>query len=128
LIVDVKTLKILATAQGKGKMHDFRVYKQSETRCHRDLEMLADGGYQGLKKLHSKSQTPHKRWRGQTLSQEQQQENQALASTRIVVEHVIRCMKIFRVLKEVYRHRRKRFGLRFNLIAGLYNADLALKS
>jgi hypothetical protein len=31
---------------------------------------------------------------------------------------------VFRVLKEVYRHRRKRFGLRVHLLAGLYNADL----
>jgi hypothetical protein len=30
------------------------------------------------------------------------------------------------VLKGVYRHRRRRFGLRVNLIAGLYNYDLKL--
>jgi hypothetical protein len=41
---------------------------------------------------------------------------------------VIRRLKVFRVLKETYRHRRRRFGLRLNLIAGLYNADLQVKS
>ena len=42
------------------------------------------------------------------------------------VENVIRRLKIFRILSERYRHRRKRFGLRFNLIAGLHN-ELKLK-
>jgi hypothetical protein len=34
-------------------------------------------------------------------------------------------VKIFRILAERYRNRRKRFGLRFNLIAALCNAELA---
>ncbi|MBT7069454.1 MAG: IS5/IS1182 family transposase, partial [Anaerolineae bacterium] len=31
---------------------------------------------------------------------------------------------VFRILSERYRNRRKRFGLRFNLIASLYNFEL----
>ncbi|MGI8787171.1 MAG: IS5/IS1182 family transposase, partial [Pyrinomonadaceae bacterium] len=31
---------------------------------------------------------------------------------------------IFRIVAEKYRNRRRRFGLRFNLIAGLYNFEL----
>ena len=34
-------------------------------------------------------------------------------------------LKIFRILSERYRNRRKRFGLRFNLIAAIYNMELA---
>jgi len=36
-------------------------------------------------------------------------------------------MKIFRILSERYRNRRKRFSLRFNLLAGLYNYELNIK-
>ena len=43
---------------------------------------------------------------------------------RIVVENVIRYLKIFWIVAERYRNRRRRFGLRFNLIAGLYNFEL----
>ncbi|HEY9907692.1 MAG TPA: IS5/IS1182 family transposase, partial [Thermosynechococcaceae cyanobacterium] len=39
-----------------------------------------------------------------------------------------RCLKIFRILSERYRNRRRRFGLRFNLIAGIYNFELKLPS
>jgi len=41
-----------------------------------------------------------------------------------VAEHIIRSLKVFRILAERYRNRRRRFGLRFNLIAALYNHEL----
>lgn len=88
--------------------------------------MLADSGYQGLSKLPAKSQTPHKKPRKAELTDEQKRSNRELASRRVVVEHVIRSLKIFRILAERYRNRRTRFSLRFNLIAGLYNYELGL--
>ncbi len=86
--------------------------------------MLADSGYQGLSKLHEKSRTPRKKPRKAELTDEQKQSNRELASRRVVVEHVIRRLKIFRIVAERYRNRRRRFTLRFNLIAGLYNYEL----
>ena len=41
-----------------------------------------------------------------------------------MAEPIIRSLKIFRILSERYRNRRRRFGLRFNLIAALYNYEL----
>jgi hypothetical protein len=41
---------------------------------------------------------------------------------------VNRQLKIFRILAERYRNRRKRFGLRFNLIAAIINFELARAS
>ena len=87
--------------------------------------MLADSGYQGLSKLHAKSKTPGKKPRKAALTDEQRQSNRELASRRVVVEHVIRRLKIFRIVAERYRNRRRRFTLRFNLIAGLYNFELS---
>ena len=55
---------------------------------------------------------------------EQKVANRELASQRIFVEHVIGKLKVFRILSERYRNRRKRFGLRFNLIASIYNSEL----
>lgn len=102
------------------------VLKQS--RCavslHKDTELLSDSGFQGVAKVHPKSRTPHKRWQGKALTQEQSVYNRTLAKERILAEHVIRKLKVFRLLKETYRHRRRRFGLRLNLIAALYNLDL----
>ena len=42
----------------------------------------------------------------------------------IVAENIIAMLKRFRILTEKYRNQRKRFSLRFNLIAGIYNYEL----
>jgi IS5 family transposase len=88
--------------------------------------VLADSGYQGLDKLHAKGRTPRRKSRKGQLTDEQKRGNRELAGRRVVVEHVIRDLKIFRILVERYRNRRQRFSLRFNLIAGLYNYELGL--
>lgn len=117
---------MICTAQGRGPTHDFALYKQSKVEPHESLEVLADSGYQGLSKLHGKGKTPHKKPRKSELTDEQKQSNRELAQRRVVVEHVIRSLKIFRILAERYRNRRKRFRVRFNLIAGLHNYELGL--
>jgi DDE superfamily endonuclease len=117
---------VLCTAHGHGPTHDFALYKRSRIEPHETLEVLADSGYQGLSKLHVKSMTPHKKPRKAALTDEQKQRNRELATRRVVVEHVIRCLKIFRIVAERYRNRRQRFSLRFNLIAGLYNYELSI--
>lgn len=126
MIVNGANRQVLCTAHGRGPTHDFALYKRSRVKPHESLEVLADSGYQGLAKLHGKSRTPHKKPRKSELTDEQKQSNRELARRRVVVEHVIRSLKIFRILAERYRNRRKRFSLRFNLIAGLYNYELDL--
>ena len=83
----------------------------------------ADKGYQGIKKLHRNSETPHKKPYCGNLTREQRAENRELARERIVVEHVNRRFKVFRVLSDRYRNRQSRYGLRVNLVAGIYNLD-----
>lgn len=107
-------------------MHDFALSGRSKIEPHESLELLADSGYQGLQKLPEKSRTPQKKPRKSELTEEQRQSNRELARRRVVVEHVIRSLKIFRILAERYRNRRKRFSLRFNLITGLHNYELGL--
>jgi len=58
------------------------------------------------------------------LTKEQKKHNQVVSSSRVQVEHTIRKIKVFRILGEKYRNRRKRFGWRVNLIAGIYNYEL----
>ena len=77
--------------------------------------------------LHANSQTPFKKTKLQPLTQEQKASNRALSRKRILIEHIIRPLKIFRILSERYRNRRKRFALRFNLIAAIYNLELQFK-
>ena len=126
MVVNGATRQVLCTAHARGPVHDFALYGRSKVEPHESLELLGDSGYQGLQKLHAKSRTPQKKPRKSELTEEQKQSNRELAQRRVVVEHVIRSLKIFRILAERYRNRRKRFRLRFNLIAGLHNFELGL--
>ena len=121
-----ETAEIIATAFANGSVHDFQLFKNSRIGIAEEIECLADTGYQGLSKLHLNSQTPKKKSKHHPLTSEQRAANRELASQRIMAEHVIGKLKVFRILSERYRNRRKRFGLRFNLIAALYNYELDL--
>jgi len=100
--------------------------KSSQIKLKPETELLADKGYQGIQKIHKLSRIPHKKPRDRQLDEVAVKENKDLAKARIVCEHVIRRLKIFKILAEKYRNRRKRFGLRCNLIAGLYNYELKM--
>ncbi len=105
-------------------MHDFKMFGKSRTAFLPVTRCLADRGYGGLAKQHANSQTPHKKSKLHPLTPQQKDENWRLSKERFLVEHVIGSLKIFRILSERYRNRRKRFGLRFNLIAAIYNDAL----
>ena len=62
--------------------------------------------------------------RGRAVSPADKQRNRELAHQRIVCEHVIGKLKVFKIQAERYRNRRRRFGLRVHLLAALYNLDL----
>jgi transposase len=127
-MANLNTEEILATNFGNGSEHDFQLFKRSRCSLARQTCVLADAGYQGLTGLHSNSQTPAKKSKLHPLSQEQKANNRALSRQRILVENIIRRLKIFRILSERYRNRRKRFGLRFNLIAAICNIELKTRS
>ncbi len=95
-------------------------------RLRANIECLGDKGYQGIQKLHDLSRTPKKKPRRGKLTSSDKKRNRELAKVRVIGEHVHRKLKVFRILSERYRNRRKRFGLRFNLVAGLYNYELRL--
>ena len=124
MIIHQRTRQIIATAFANGSTHDFRLFKESKIVIAHQVLCLADAGYQGLTDLHANSRTPKKKPKCHPLTLEQKSANRELARQRIYVEHVIGKVKVFRILSERYRNRRKRFGLRFNLIASLYNFEL----
>ena len=86
--------------------------------------MKVDSGYQGAQHDHAKTSLPIKKKKGQALASEAKQVNQQRASERALNEHVIGRLKRFKIISCRYRNRRRRFTLRFNLIAGIHNFEL----
>jgi hypothetical protein len=105
------TLKtqVLTDAQGeildidpghRGPMSDKRVYEQSAVeQGYPQAHKHGDKAYQGLAGM----QTPHKKPRGGELTPAQYEANRAFAARRVHVEHGIRRIKAFRILRDEYR-------------------------
>lgn len=128
IIINEESEQIVATFFGKGKTHDYKLFQRSGVCLGNHLILRCDLGYWGLQTQSENVILPQKNSKLHQLSKAEKKANRELATKRVKVENVIRRLKIFRILSERYRHRRKRFGLRFNLIAGLRNHELKLKS
>jgi hypothetical protein len=128
LIICEESEEVIATFFGRGRTHDLKLFEKSRVRLSKEVGIKADSGYQGLQKRHAKVLIPKKNSKLQKLTKEDKRANRALSKKRIKVENVIRRLKIFRILGERYRHRRKRLGLRFNLLSGIYNFERKAKN
>ena len=105
----------------KGRVHDKKIHDREKVKIPPEVPRTGDSGYQGVPGM----QTPIKKPRGGTLTKEQKQHNRTLAKRRIVVEHTLRRMKIFRILSYRFRNPRKRHTLIFKNVAGLHNLMFA---
>lgn len=124
LCVHAITHMIMCVVTGKGATHDLTLFRASNVKIHRETALIGDAGYQGIWRDHGHSLTPYKTSKNHPLTKEEKYENRVLANFRQPVEHMIRILKIFRILKDVYRHRRRRFTLRAHLIAAICNRTL----
>ena len=110
-----------------GTEHDFAMLKNSILdQLGKNVKILADSGYQGIKNYHENAEHPIKKPKNRELTDEEKQYNNELAQRRIYIEHVNRRIKIFRICKETYRNKGNRMELRVNLVAAIYNQMLAL--
>ena len=124
ITVDKESKKIISTDFGNGRMHDFKLYQRSNTAIHPDIKSINDSGYQGLQKMHTNTQLPKKKSKGSSLSKSDKAYNKELSSKRSLNENVFASIKRFKIIADRYRNRRRRFGLRFNLLCGIYNWEL----
>lgn len=112
---------ILAVRTALGRVHDFKLWRQSRIALSEETLVLADSGYIGLQKQHRNVLLPHKRSKKKVLTAEQKAHNRSLSKQRILVEHIIRCCKVFRITKAEYRGKHRHLGRTWNLIAMLVN-------
>ena len=55
LLVSQENKMIYGVVSGKGKTHDFKMFKESKTRITPDVKILGDAGYHGIKDIHTNS-------------------------------------------------------------------------
>jgi len=126
VVIDLDSLIILFIAQAPGSVHDFTLYKSSTGRAvSSEVLVKVDSGYQGIAAYHANSEVPFKKSKKHSLSAEEKAFNRRLARERIAIEHVNRQIKIFKIMSDRYRNRRKRHGLRMNLICAIRNSEIS---
>jgi hypothetical protein len=124
-VIDLDTLLILFVVQAAGSVHDFTLYKESTgSAVSSDVNVKVDSGYQGIAAYHANSVLPFKKSKNCPLTPEQKAFNRQLARERIKIEHVNREIKIFKIMSDRYRNRRRRHGLRINLICAIRNSEI----
>ena len=127
IIIDEKSKKILNYFNQKGTIHDFQIIKNSNIINNLNdlsIEGKFDSGYQEIQKLMDKVSIPYKNTKLHKLTDEEKKYNKNLSSVRIKIEHTNRCIKIFRIIKEVYRNHMNRYDKRLQIICAIYNMNL----
>lgn len=121
VIFNPKLNQIVSIQVEIGTMHDLKIARKYTKEFANFTCVLGDLAYKGLKEIKSKLLIPIKKPRKMSLPKEAKQINKEISRRRIPIEHINSRLKVFRILSERYRNRRKRFGLRVNLISGLIN-------
>ena len=115
------TRMILSVRCAKGSVHDFKIFKDSNLEMHESVNLKVDKGFQGIQQLYANAEVPVKSSKNQPLTKEQKKSNQQLASERIVIEHINRECKVFRICKEQYRGKHKNYTRTWKLVAAIVN-------
>lgn len=108
--------EIIDVTVGKpGPSSDINLFRERCSKFAVNQRFKADKGYLGEAQI----ETPHKKKKNQELTTEQKQENQQISAQRIIVEHVIRLVKIWRVAQERFRLKTENYEQVILTICGL---------
>jgi len=118
------TGRIICVYEDKGSVHDFEMYKRSGIHINDWITLFADKGFQGIDSLHWNSLTPYKKPRKGNLTDEQKAFNSWLSKIRILIEHVNRLIKRFKMFSYRYRNKQTKHLLRIMLVCGLINYEM----
>lgn len=109
-----------ATVAHPGPSADVTLFRQQQPQFSETQTFAGDKAYQGA----ARTRTPHKKPKGRELSQAQTEANRIFAGERIVIEHLMRHLKIFRAAKELVRLRKDTYSEVILAICGLVRLRL----
>lgn len=99
-----------------GSTHDKRVYDRSGLELPAGVPGTGDTAYLG-----TRLRVPTRKPRGRPLTSRQKAGNRRVARRRVVVEHGIGKMKVWRIAADRYRNPRSRHTVMMKNVAGLHN-------
>lgn len=126
LLIDKESKEIISFDIDAGSVHDFEVFKKTSDKFRKDIKLLADSGYQGIKDIMPEAEIPHKKTKNKDLNDQQKEFNKNLSSKRVIIEHVNRRLKIFKSIGLTYRSRVSTFMKIIKCIVLMHNYELSL--
>lgn len=123
IYTDQKGIILDVSGGHRGPKADVKIWNETELPEElQDKDKIADKAYVGAKKP---TRTPKKKPKGGELSEEEKAENKKISQERIVVEHSIRRVKSYRIVRDEYRLAQGIFPTVVSAIVGLIQfADL----
>lgn len=119
-----KKIKALSPTE-PGKIHDKKLADQEQYRFPAGSKLWKDTGFQGYEPDGVITYQPKKKPKGGELTAAEKQENQAIAKERIGVEHSIGGVKVFHIVRDIYRNHKQGFeDLIMETACGLHNLRL----
>ena len=104
----------------RGPASDINLFRQQQAKFSPEQEFIGDKAYVGA----ARTTTPSKKPQGGELTSEQQEENRKISRRRILIEHLIRRLKIFRIAAEKFRLNPKHYKTVILTICGLVRLHL----
>lgn len=102
-------------AGAPGPKSDINLFRERQSEFDLNQKFNGDKAYVGEPAI----KTPQKKPKNQQLTPEQKQKNKELSTERILVEHLIRLVKIFRVAQERFRLNPQKYEQVILTICGL---------
>jgi len=110
-------LRIAAVSETHpGSVHDKKIYDRTRSVVPPDARRTGDTAYLG-----TPLETPVRKPRGGQLTADQKEKNRKVSRRRVVAEHGIGKMKVWRIAAERYRNPNRRHTLIMKNVAGLHN-------
>ena len=111
-----KIVDIVDIVSGEpGPKSDIKIWRENADKFEKEQKFIGDKAYQGEEQI----KTPKKKPKNGELTQEEKEKNKEISSQRIYVEHMIRIIKIFRVVKEKFRLNKDKYESIFRTVCGL---------
>jgi DDE superfamily endonuclease len=119
-----KKIKGLGRTQ-PGKKHDKAATDEEGYRFPKDSKLWKDLGFQGYEPEQTTTYQPKKKPRGGELTVAEKEHNQAISRERIGIEHSLGGVKVFRIVRDIYRNHKPKFeDLIMETACGLHNLRL----
>lgn len=108
-----------------GKIHDKKLADEQELEFPSGTHLWQDTGFQGYHPPNVTIHQPFKKPKGRQLNLAQKEHNKLVSKERVEVEHSIGGVKIFRIVRDIYRNHRQDFDdLIMETACGLFNLRL----